>query len=69
MSLIMALISAISPTDVMVLLVYHIYRNGKFQELPLCPSCHNGPYSIGQRANVETKKVYVGENWVIKHID
>lgn len=53
MSLTVALTSAISPTDVMLLLVYHIYRDGKFQELPLCPSYHNGPYSIGQRANVE----------------
>lgn len=68
-SLTVALTFAISPTNVILLSVYHVCRDEKFQEPPLCPSYHNGPYSMGQRANVEilTVAYYTFRNWGKNH--
>ena len=39
-----------SPIDAVLLLVYYLGREGKFQKLLFILAYHNGPYSLGHRA-------------------
>lgn len=52
-----ARISAVAAGVPHLLMVYYAGRKGKFQRLLLGPYYHDGPHSIGQRANVEILSV------------
>ena len=52
--LLLALIAAAAAGVQHLLMIYYVGWKGKFQRLLLGPYYHNGPHSIGQRANVES---------------